>query len=84
MLLVCERVAQEDGTIRVGDQLVEVQGETVKGKDFDEVSRTLANDQALDCTHFLFHFIVFTAISWYPALLSGSRSAQVHRLMKPL
>lgn len=29
--------AQEDGTIRVGDQLVEVQGESVKGKDFDEV-----------------------------------------------
>lgn len=32
-------VPQEDGTIRAGDQLVEVQGESVKGKDFDEVKR---------------------------------------------
>lgn len=32
-------VVQEDGAIRAGDQLVEVQGESVKGKDFDEVSR---------------------------------------------
>lgn len=28
---------QEDGTVRVGDQLLEVQGENVKGIDFDEV-----------------------------------------------
>lgn len=44
MLSGCERVVQEDGTVRVGDQLVEVQGETVKGKDFDEVSHTSASD----------------------------------------
>ncbi|CAM9799410.1 unnamed protein product [Ectocarpus fasciculatus] len=33
--------AQEDGTIRVGDQLLEVQGESVKGKDFDEGMKKL-------------------------------------------
>eukprot|EP00752_Nemacystus_decipiens_P008995 g8030.t1 len=33
--------AQEDGTVRVGDQLVEVQGESVKGKDFDEGMKAL-------------------------------------------
>lgn len=29
---------QESGAVRVGDQLVKVQGENVKGADFDEAS----------------------------------------------
>eukprot|EP00903_Cladosiphon_okamuranus_P010028 g9510.t1 len=33
--------AKEDGTVRAGDQLVEVQGESVKGKDFDEGMKKL-------------------------------------------
>ncbi|CAM9547903.1 unnamed protein product, partial [Ectocarpus sp. 8 AP-2014] len=33
--------AQEDGTVRVGDQLLEVQGENVKGIDFDEGMKKL-------------------------------------------
>ncbi|CAM9141040.1 unnamed protein product, partial [Ectocarpus sp. 13 AM-2016] len=33
--------AQEDGTVRVGDQLLEVQGENIKGIDFDEGMKKL-------------------------------------------
>lgn len=47
---------QEDGTIRVGDQLLEVQGESVKGKDFDEVREEGGGETATADTFGRFHW----------------------------